>query len=176
MPLRTAPPGRYAARVNAERGTPATRALEGTGLAFRVVRTAIPSSAEESASLQGIDVGNLLRSIVVRRGDEDYLFILVPGGRQIDWPRLRRHLGVSRLSLPGAGEARAATGYERGAITPLGSSQPWPVVADATVPGLGTVAIGAGERGVNVHANAADLLRHLDAETADVTRPAEPAA
>ncbi|MGZ8565602.1 MAG: aminoacyl-tRNA deacylase [Actinomycetota bacterium] len=118
--LRTAPPGRYAARVNAEGGTPASRALEGTGLAFRVVRTAIPSSAEESASLQGIDVGNLLRSIVVRRGDEDYLFILVPGGRQIDWPRLRRHLGVSRLSLPGAGEARAATGYERGAIT-----HPW---------------------------------------------------
>jgi Cys-tRNA(Pro) deacylase len=161
--------------VNVEPGTPATRALEGTDLGFRVVRTAIPSSAEESASLQGIEVDHLLRSIVVRRGPDDYVFVLVPGGRQIDWPRLRRHLDVSRLSLPDAGEARGATGYERGAITPLGSAKPWPVVADASVPDLGTVAIGAGERGVNLHVNAADLLRCLSAQVADVTKPAEPA-
>ncbi len=160
--------------MSAEPGTPAIRALEGSDLAFRLVRTAIPSSAEESAALQGIDAGNLLRSIVVRRGAQDYVFVLVPGGRRIDWPRLRQHLRVSRLSLPDADEARRATGYERGAITPLGSAEPWPVVADATVPGLGTVAIGAGERGVNLHVEAADLLRHLDAEVADVTDPVEP--
>jgi Cys-tRNA(Pro) deacylase len=151
--------------------TPATRALEGAGLTFEVVRTERPNSAEESAALQGIALHQLLRTIVIRRGAGDYVFVLVPGGRQIDWPKLRAHLGVSRLSLPDQEEAREATGYERGAITPFGSSSAWPVVADATVAGTGRVAIGGGARGVNLHLGAADLIRALEAEVVDVTKP-----
>src|SRR5512141_3286461 len=101
--------------------TPATRALEGVDLAFDVVRTERPSTAEESAALQGIELGQLLRTIVIRRGEDDYVFVLVPGGRQIDWPKLRAHLGTRRISLPDRDEARDATGYERGTITPFGS-------------------------------------------------------
>lgn len=150
--------------------TPAIRSLSGAGLAFEVVRTERPSTAEESAELQGIRLEQLLRSIVVRRGENDYLFVLVPGGRQIDWPKLRAHLGVSRLSLPDVDEAKAVTGYERGAITPFGSASPWPVLADASIRALDRVAIGGGARGVNLHMAAADLLAHLDANVVDVTR------
>jgi Cys-tRNA(Pro) deacylase len=149
--------------------TPAIRALEGTGVRYRVVRTDRPGSVEESAALQGIDVGSLLRTIVVRRGGDDYLFVLVPGGRRIDWPKLRAHLGVSRLTLPDEDEARRATGYERGAITPFGSTVAWPVVADAGIARMGRVAIGGGARGVNLHLDARDLLDRLSADVADVT-------
>ncbi len=152
--------------------TPAIPALEASGLTFDVVSTERPSSAEESAALQGIAVGNLLRTIVIRRGADDYVFVLVPGGRQIDWPKLRAHLGVSRLSLPDAEEARRATGYERGAITPFGASTAWPVVADLAIRSLGTVAIGGGARGVNLHVDATALPGHLNAEVVGVSRPA----
>lgn len=70
--------------------TPGIRAAEAAGLAFEVMRTERPSSAEESAALQGIELGQLLRTIVIRRGADDYVFVLVPGGRQIDCPKLRR--------------------------------------------------------------------------------------
>ena len=56
--------------------------------------------------MQGIPLEALLRTIVVRRGEDDYLFVLVPAGRRFDWPKLRGHLGVSRLSLPDADEAQ----------------------------------------------------------------------
>ena len=154
--------------------TPATRAAAAAGLDVRVVATEIPSSAEHSAALQGIEVGRLLRTIVIRRGADDYVFVLVPGGRQIDWKKLRAHLGERRLSLPDAGEARAATGYERGAITPFGAATAWPVVADATIRDLGTVAIGAGARGVNLHVAAGDLLTALGASEVDVASPSVP--
>jgi Cys-tRNA(Pro) deacylase len=153
-----------------EEATPAIRALAATGIAFDVVRTERPTSAEESAALQGIRLDQLLRTIVVRRGEGDYLFVLVPGGRQIDWPKLRAHLGVSRLSLPDADEARAATGYERGAITPLGAVPARPVIADASITSRDRVAIGGGARGVNVHVSGEDLLAALAADVADVTR------
>jgi Cys-tRNA(Pro)/Cys-tRNA(Cys) deacylase len=150
--------------------TPALRALRGSDLAYGVVRTERARSAEESASFQGIELGQLLRTIVVRRGVDDYVFVLVPGGRQIDWPRLRAHLGVSRLSLPDAEEAKAATGYERGTITPFGSSSSWPVIADARIPSLERVAIGGGGHGINLHVAGHELVAALGAEVADVTR------
>jgi Cys-tRNA(Pro) deacylase len=155
--------------------TPALRSLAALGVAHRVVRTQPARSAEESAELQGIELGALLRSIVVRRGDDDYVFVLVPGGRRFDWPKLRAHLGVKRLSLPDADEARAVTGYERGAITPFGASRAWPVIVDAAAPAAGPVAIGGGARGVNVHLRLADLVAALGAEVVDVTAP-EPGA
>ncbi len=151
--------------------TPAIAALEAAGVAFRVVRTEIARSAEESAALQGVPLGSLLRSILVRRAADDFLFVLVPGGRRFDWPKLRAHLGTSRLSLPDAGEARAETGYERGAITPFGARRPWPVIVDASISSLEVVAIGGGARGVNVHLAPADLVAVTSAEVVDITTP-----
>jgi Cys-tRNA(Pro)/Cys-tRNA(Cys) deacylase len=149
--------------------TPALESLERSGLDFREVRTRPANSAEESAELQGIALEALLRTLVVRRGDDDYLLVLVPGGRQFEWAKLRAHLGVRRLSMPDADEARAVTGYERGAITPFGSARPLPVIMDASSLDHAVVAIGGGARGVNVHLEPQALADHLGAEVVDVT-------
>ncbi|MEA2548399.1 MAG: Cys-tRNA(Pro)/Cys-tRNA(Cys) deacylase [Chloroflexota bacterium] len=151
--------------------TPAIDALERAGVPFRVVRTERAHSAEESATLQGIPLAALLRTIVVRRGEDDYVFVLVPGGRRFDWPKVRAHLGVKRLSLPDADEAREVTGYERGAITPFGATRAWPVIVDASAADQPTVAIGGGAHGVNLHLAPADLVRVLAADLVDVTVP-----
>lgn len=152
--------------------TPALEAVAAMRLEHRVVVTRPAHSAEESADLQGVPPGALLRTIVVRRGADDYLFVLVPAGRRLDWPKLRAHLGVSRLSLPDAEEARLATGYERGTITPFGSSRAWPVIADASVLEQPTIAIGGGARGVNLHLEPRGLVDGLGAQVVDVTASA----
>ncbi|HEX5822911.1 MAG TPA: YbaK/EbsC family protein [Candidatus Limnocylindrales bacterium] len=152
-----------------EPSTAALDALAAAGVPHQVVRTRRANSAEESAALQGIELGQLLRTIVVRRGDDDYVFVLVPGGRRFDWPKLRAHLGVKRMTLPDQDEAQAATGYPRGAITPFGSSRRWPVIADVSIVYLPLVAIGGGAHGVNVHLRPADLIAATSAEVVDVT-------
>jgi Cys-tRNA(Pro) deacylase len=156
--------------------TPATLAIAAAGVPHRVVRIEPARSAEEAAERQGVPLAALLRTIVVRRGDDDYLFVLVPAGRRFDWPKLRAHLGVSRLSLPDADEARDVSGYVRYTITPFGSTRAWPVIADASVLGQTVVAIGGGARGVNIHLAPADLVAALRAVVVDVTQPeGEPA-
>src|SRR5690606_37963340 len=105
--------------------------------------------------------------LVVRRGAEDYLFVLVPGGRAISWPKLRAVLGVNRLSMPDAATAKDVTGYERGTITPFGATTAWPVIADASI--AGTVTIGAGAPGTAAVVEAAALIDVLSAQVADVT-------
>ena len=154
--------------------TPALDAVAAAGIPHRVVRTERASSAEESARFQGIETHQLLRTIVVRRGDDDYVFVLVPAGRRFDWPKLRELLGVRRMTLPDADEARDVTGYERYTITPFGSSRAWPVVVDAAIIDEPVVAVGGGGFGINLHLAPADLIRALDARVADVSQPEAP--
>jgi Cys-tRNA(Pro) deacylase len=146
----------------------ALAALDTTGIEYRVVRHGRVRSLAEAAAARGIEPRALLKSIVVRRADDDFLFVLVPGDREISWPKLRALLGVNRISMPDAATARAVTGYERGTITPFGSTSPWPVVADATVPGR-TISLGAGEHGLAATLDGSDVVRVLDAQVADVT-------
>ena len=114
--------------------TPALVALAEAGLAHRVIRHGPVGSLVEAAAARGVDIPDVVKTLVVRRADDDFVFVLVPGDRVISWPKLRALLGVTRLSLPDAAQALAATGYERGTITPFGSSRAWPVVADVTEP------------------------------------------
>ena len=153
--------------------TPATRAIAAAGVVHRVVRTERAGSAEESARFQGIETRQLVRTIVVRRGENDYLFVLVPAGRRLDWPKLRALLGVRRMTLPDAEEARAATGYERYTITPFGSTRAWPVILDAAVVTEPVVSIGGGGFGINLHLAPAALIEALGAQVADVCEPEE---
>jgi Cys-tRNA(Pro) deacylase len=146
----------------------AIAALEASGIPYRVVRHGRVGSLAEAAAARGIEPRALLKTLVVRRADDDFLFVLVPGDREIAWPRLRALLGVSRLSMPDAATALAVTGYERGTITPFGSTRAWPVVMDASVTGQ-EISLGAGAHGVGVVAQADDVAAALGAQVADVT-------
>ncbi|MDX6218131.1 MAG: Cys-tRNA(Pro)/Cys-tRNA(Cys) deacylase [Frankiales bacterium] len=145
------------------------RALAALGdLPHSVLRHGPVRSLEEAATARGVSPAAVVKTLVVRRGAADYLFVLVPGDKQLSWPKLRAVLGVSRLSLPPADEALEATGYERGTITPFGSTTAWPVVADSAVVGQ-EITLGGGAHGVAVKLQADDALAALAAQVADVT-------
>jgi Cys-tRNA(Pro) deacylase len=148
----------------------AMEALENAGVAHRVVNHGPVRSLAEAAEARGVEIPDVVKTIVVRRGEGDFLFVLVPGDRVISWPKLRTLLGVSRLSMPDAATAFDATGYERGTITPFGSLVPWPVFADQRMSGR-EITLGAGEHGVAVAVDADTALRALDATIADVSEP-----
>lgn len=145
-------------------------ALNAAGITYRVIRHAAVGSLAEAARARGVEIPDVVKTIVVRRGDDDFLFVLVPGDRVISWPKLRTLLGVSRLSMPDAATAKAATGYERGTITPFGSTNPWPVIADERLRGR-VITLGAGEPGVAVALDADEAVRAIGADVADVTDP-----
>ncbi|WP_454966288.1 aminoacyl-tRNA deacylase [Arachnia propionica] len=150
--------------------TPALRRLRELGVAHTVVRHGPVGSVAEAAAVRGIEVRDLVKTIVVRRGADDYVFVLVPGDREFSWPKLRALLGVSRLSMPDADEAKRVTGYERGTITPFGSTHPWPVFADSSIVGR-SISMGGGAHGVGVKLQADDAIAALDATVADLTAP-----
>lgn len=157
--------------VDVDDDTPALRALAASGIEHAVTRHGRVGSLAEAAAVRGVEPSAIVKTMVVRRGEGDHLFVLVPGDREISWPKLRALLGVNRISMPDADAARAVTGYERGTITPFGSAAVLPVIADERMVGR-TISIGAGAHGVAATLAADDVVRHFDAQLADVTDPA----
>jgi Cys-tRNA(Pro)/Cys-tRNA(Cys) deacylase len=142
------------------------------GVPHTVITHGHVGSLSEAAIARGVEPRAVVKTLVVRRGAEDYVFVLVPGDRQISWPKLRALLGVSRMSLPDADDALRVTGYPRGTITPFGSTRAWPVVADASMVGE-EITLGGGVSGTAVLMLANDAIEHLSATVADVTEVIE---
>ena len=158
--------------MSEDRSDRALAAAESLGLQVQVTRHGPVRSLAEAARARGVEPSAVVKTLVVRMSDEDYRFVLVPGDREIAWPKLRALLGVNRLSMPSADVALAVTGYVRGTITPLGSTTAWPVVADASL--SGPVSVGGGAPGVALTVGAGALVAALGATVADVTDPGTP--
>lgn len=125
-------------------------------------------SLDEAAALLGIPPSGIVKTLVVKRADDTYLFALIPGDRAISWPKLRAVVGVNKLQLPDPQRALAATGYERGTIVPIGSTTSWPVYADERIRGK-RIAMGAGAHGYSLFVEADALIAAYDATVADIS-------
>lgn len=160
-------------------GETAAAALTATGVPHTTTRHGRVGSLAEAAAARGVEPAAIIKTLVVRRGDDDFVLVLVPGDRGISWPKLRALLGVSRLSMPDAEIARTATGYERGTITPFGALGGWPVIVDDSIVAQPAVSIGGGGHGVAFTLSGPDLVTALSSITpeptgvqvADVTEP-----
>ena len=129
------------------------------------------SSLDEAAALLGLQPADIVKTLVVKRADDTYLFALIPGDLAISWPKLRALVGVNKLRLPEPELALAATGYERGTITPIGSTTDWPVYADESIVGR-RIAMGAGAHGYSLFVDADALIAAYGATVADISQPA----
>jgi len=141
------------------------------GLDAQLLRHEHVRSLAEAATARGVEPADVVKSMVVRRGEDDYLLFLVPGDRVISWPKARGLIGANRMSMPDADEAQAVTGFARGTITPFGLRTPLPVIADERLRGR-RVTLVAGEHNAAIAVDADAALHALDATVADVTEPA----
>ena len=145
---------------------PGVEAARSLGIPYRVVHPGHVTSLAEAAAACGVPEQAIVKTLVVRRAEDDYLLVLVPGDRSLSWKKVRVLLGVNRITLPDAEEAKRVTGYARGTITPLGLSLP--VIADERIRGR-EITLGTGLAGTVVAIAADDIVRAFAATVADVT-------
>lgn len=138
------------------------------GLDIEVRERPAAHSLIDAAALLGIRPADIVKTLVVKRSDDTFLFALIPGDRAISWPKLRAIVGVNKLRLPEPELALEATGYERGTIVPIGSSTAWPVFADERIAGT-RIAMGSGAHGFSLFVDADALIEAYGATVADIS-------
>lgn len=142
--------------------TPVTRQLDQLGIPYQTFRHPGPvHSLEQAAQERHQQPDQVIRSIVFRIGEGDFVMVLMAGATQVSWRALRRYLGQSRLTMASEPELIQYTGYVPGSVSPFGLPAPMRVLIDERVLANDVVSIGSGERGLTVIMTSADLGRAL---------------
>ncbi len=150
--------------------TPVTRALDALGVQHQLHVHAGPvHSLEQAARDRGLESGQIVRSLVFRIEDGSFVMVLVAGPARVSWPKLRRHLRVSRLTTATPAEVLQVTGYAPGAVSPYGLPRPLRVLADHSLLAHPILSVGAGIPNAGVILAREDLLRTLSPEMGDFT-------
>jgi Cys-tRNA(Pro)/Cys-tRNA(Cys) deacylase len=145
-----------------EVSTPVTRRLVELSIPHRFFRHPGPvHSLEQAASERGQKPEQIVRSILFRLAQDEYVMVLMAGPRQISWPALRRHLGRSRLTMASEDEVLQITGFPLGAVSPIGLPTPIRILVDRSVMGQSEISIGCGQRYSTVILTQQDLFRAL---------------
>jgi Cys-tRNA(Pro) deacylase len=141
---------------------PASVALEKLGVLHKIFRhEKSVASFEQAASDRGQRPSQVVRSILFRVAEGEFIMALIAGPAQISWKALRKHLGRSRVSMATEDEVFAVTGYRVGTVNPFGLPHQLKVLIDPRVMDEEEVSIGSGVRNTAVIMKSADLFHAL---------------
>jgi Cys-tRNA(Pro) deacylase len=152
--------------------TPATRWLEGRGVAYapHPYRYLDRGGAPHAADSLGLPLHAVVKTLVMRTDDGRRLLVLMHGDRKVSSKRLARELSARSVQACAPDEARKVTGYAVGGISPFATRASLPVLAEATIFDLPRIWINGGRRGLLLELDPADLRRALQPREVAVGR------
>jgi Cys-tRNA(Pro)/Cys-tRNA(Cys) deacylase len=141
---------------------PASIALENLGIPHRVFKHETPvDSFEQAASDRNQRPEQVVRSILFQVRPEEFVMVLMAGREQVDWKRLRRLIGRSRLRMATEAEVVEVTGFQIGTVSPFGLKRQIKVLIDESVLKEEEISTGSGVRNTAIILKSADLKRAL---------------
>lgn len=141
---------------------PASIALDQLGIPHRIFRHNTPvTSFEQAASDRNQRPEQIVRSILFQVRPEEFVMVLTAGREQVDWRKLRKLVGRSRIRMATEDEVLEVTGHGVGTVSPFGMRKPVKVLMDASVLREEEISLGSGVRNTAIILKGADLQRAL---------------
>ena len=143
-------------------------ALRAAGAEARIEEFAAGTpTAQDAAVAVGCELRRIVKSLVFDC-DGSWVLVLVSGDRRADAAKVARATSSNRARVAGAAQVLAATGYEPGAVAPVGLTAVHRVLVDRRIPTDGVVWVGAGTSRHMAGLPAAELLRVTRGELVEV--------
>ena len=115
----------------------------------------------EAAEAREQEISQLIRSILFRIAEDDFILVLIAGPTQLSWPALRAHLGLSRMTMATKSEVKNVTGYPIGTVAPIGLARPLRILADESVFVHDEISFGSGQHGAAIIMQMKDFQKVL---------------
>jgi Cys-tRNA(Pro)/Cys-tRNA(Cys) deacylase len=151
--------------------TRAVRALDELDIPYRVlVHAHRARNVEEAATERGVSKRQVVKSLLVCRPDQTHILALVRGDHRLSLKKLARVAGVKVLEMAPQADVPRITGYQIGAVAPLGLRRAGlPVYVDQSILEESQVTISAGRHDAGLELDARDLVRAVSGLEADIT-------
>jgi Cys-tRNA(Pro)/Cys-tRNA(Cys) deacylase len=125
--------------------------------------------AKFAAGVLNVPIEQMIKSIVIKDGDGNFYFCLMPGDLEISLKKAAKLLDVKTITLSRQDEAERLTGYLVGGISPFGSKKNLPVILNTSLECFGTIYINAGARGIILKMSLSDLIKTLNPLIGDLS-------
>ncbi len=149
------------------------RLLESHGVAYSVHTYTYdpdnPPDAEEVARRIGLPPAQVYKTLVLSGASHGRpILVMLQADRQVDLKKLAASLGYKRLELMPRAETERLTGLKVGGIGALAlMAKRWQSYLDRSAEQFTRIYVNAGQRGVMLGVDVADLLRVLGAKLVD---------
>jgi Cys-tRNA(Pro)/Cys-tRNA(Cys) deacylase len=154
------------------KGTPATVALEKAGVAFKLHEydydPNAPRVGMQAAEALGVSPSRLLKTLMAKAGGT-VVCVLVASDKEVSLKKLAAAAGTKDAAKLPAAEAERFTGYHVGGISAFGQRKRAKAFIDAAALAHPTVIINGGRRGLQIEIAPGDVVRLLNATTAELT-------
>jgi Cys-tRNA(Pro) deacylase len=151
--------------------THATRALDEQDIPYRLLIQAHKAmNVEEAATERGVTPRQVVKTLLVRRPDARHVIALVRGDQRLSLKKLARVVGVKSLEMAPPENVPRITGYQIGAVAPLGLRRAGvPTYVDHHILEESRVSISAGRHDAGLELETADLIRAVHGQVDDIT-------
>ncbi len=106
---------------------------------------------------------------LVTKGAKGGIYVFcVPVSNELDLKKAAKAAGDKSIAMVHVKELLSLTGYIRGGCSPVGMKKRYPTFIEETAQLYDTIAVSAGQRGVQVELNPEDLAEFIGASFADI--------
>jgi Cys-tRNA(Pro) deacylase len=151
--------------------THAIRVLEEQAVPYQLMVHAHKARHVAEAALErGIPLRQVVKTLLIRRPDGRYAIALVRGDQRLSLKKLARIVGAKSLDMAPPEDVPRITGYEIGAVAPLGLRRTdVPIFVDAHISEETRVSISAGRHDAGLELSSSDLIRTVQGQVVDLT-------
>ena len=149
------------------RVTPAVRAAEAAGLAFRLLEYDYDPSADAigmaAAAALGLPAEQVFKTLIAVLDGKEMVTVVIPSPARLSVKALAAAAGAKRAEMSDPAKAEKATGFVVGGISPLGQRKRLRCFLDASATGHTEIVVNGGRRGLQIAAEPGALARALGA-------------
>lgn len=151
--------------------THAIRVLEEEEIPFNLLLHAHKArTVEEAAAERGVPLRLIVKTLLVRQPAGRHAIALVRGDQRLSLKKLARVIGVKTLEMAPPEDVPRITGYQVGAVAPVGLRRSdVPVYVDHHIVEESHLSISAGRHDAGLELDSGDLIRVTRGQVADIT-------
>jgi Cys-tRNA(Pro)/Cys-tRNA(Cys) deacylase len=116
----------------------------------------------------GVDPEIVWKTLVAHDERNTTLVFCIPSTMELHLKKAAKVTGAKKIDLVNLRDLTPLTGYVRGGCSPIGMKKGFPVWVDETASLFPKIYVNAGMRGLQVILSPADLIRAVNANTADI--------
>lgn len=127
-------------------------------------------TSEDAARERGVRLSQIVKTMIIISGQGIHMVALIPGNRKLDFKALRKEAGEKKLNLVNRDDVLRITGFEPGAVSPIGLKRKFKIYLDEAIMAEEFVDISSGRPDAGIELSSSELRNILDGTVVNISK------